>query len=61
MHIINYESALGNAYRGDAFYKVRYSQHYDGFLDESIDPYRVIVSNKKPNMYSRSRYRPMKI
>ncbi|MDT2262163.1 hypothetical protein P7H06_25445 [Paenibacillus larvae] len=31
LHIINYESALGNAYRGDAFYKVRYSQHYDGF------------------------------
>ncbi|MDT2266388.1 hypothetical protein P7H12_26115 [Paenibacillus larvae] len=47
LHIINYESALGNAYRGDAFYKVRYSQHYDGFLDESIDPYRVIIRATK--------------
>ncbi|WP_172423833.1 phage portal protein [Paenibacillus larvae] len=47
LHIINYESALGNAYRGDAFYKVRYSQHYDGFLDESIDPYRIIIEQQK--------------
>jgi hypothetical protein len=43
LHIINYESALSNSYRGDAFYKVRYGQEYGGELPKELDPYRVII------------------
>lgn len=46
MGIINYESALANAYRGDSFYRVRWGQDYDGALPDDIDPYRVIVEQQ---------------
>lgn len=42
-NINTYESALGNAYRGDAFFKIRYGQEYDGMLPEDADPPRVII------------------
>ena len=43
IHITNYESALGNAYRGDSFYKIRYGQNYGGQINAEIDPFRVFI------------------
>ncbi|MEH7521696.1 phage portal protein [Bacillus sp. JJ1503] len=43
LSITNYESALGNSYRGDSFYKVRWGQRYGGLLPVATDPYRVII------------------
>lgn len=44
--IKNYQSAMGNAYRGDSFYKVRWAQKYDGALPPTIDPFKVIIENQ---------------
>lgn len=44
--IINYESALSNAYRGDSFYKVRWGQEYAGMVPKEFDPFRVIVEQQ---------------
>lgn len=43
--ILLYESALSNAYCGDAFIKVRYGQEYGGDLPKELDKYRVIIEN----------------
>lgn len=48
LHILNYESALSNAYRGDSFYKVRYGQEYGGVLPKEVDEFRVIVEAQNP-------------
>ncbi|MCW2279099.1 phage portal protein [Heliophilum fasciatum] len=48
LHILNYESALSNAYRGDSFYKIRYGQAYAGVLSKDIDPYRVMIEAQNP-------------
>ena len=48
LHITNYESALGNAYRGDSFYKIRYGQNYGGMLDVKYDPFRVFIESQNP-------------
>ena len=48
LNIINYESALSNAYRGDSFYKLRWGQNYGGQLQKELDPYRVIIENQNP-------------
>ncbi|WP_286180657.1 phage portal protein [Bacillus sp. ISL-37] len=47
LDITNYESALGNSYRGDSFYKIRWGQRYGGKLPESQDPYRVFIEAQK--------------
>lgn len=47
LHITNYESAFGNAYRGDSFYKIRWGQRYGGLLPESADPFRVFIEAQK--------------
>jgi hypothetical protein len=47
LDITNYESALGNSYRGDSFYKIRWGQRYGGKLQESQDPYRVFIEAQK--------------
>jgi Phage portal protein, SPP1 Gp6-like len=44
--ILNYESALSNSYRGDAFYKVRYGQAEGGELPKEFDPFRVIIEQQ---------------
>ena len=46
INILNYESALSNAYRGDAFYKVRYGQDYNGVLPSVLDEFKVIVESQ---------------
>lgn len=46
MNILNYESALSNSYRGDAFFKVRYGQEYGGDLPKELDPFRVIIEQQ---------------
>lgn len=48
LNILNYESALSNAYRGDAFYKVRYGQEYGGYLPKEVDAFRVVIENQNP-------------
>lgn len=48
LHILNYESALSNAYRGDSFFKVRYGQEFGGLLDKSVDEYRVLIEAQNP-------------
>ncbi|TYS60480.1 phage portal protein [Sutcliffiella horikoshii] len=46
-NILNYESALGSAYRGDSFIKLRYGQRWDGLIkDKNIDPYRVFIESQ---------------
>lgn len=57
LHITNYESALGNAYRGDSFYKVRWGQEHNGLLPMEMDPFRVIIESQNaefvfPESYS---------
>ncbi|WP_276913167.1 phage portal protein [Aneurinibacillus aneurinilyticus] len=49
LNITNYESALGNAYRGDAFYKVMWAQFWRGELPEEIDPFRVVIEAQNAN------------
>jgi len=48
LNITNYESALGNSYRGDSFYKVRYGQYYDGLVDKKHDPFKVYIEAQNP-------------
>lgn len=43
--ILLYESALSNAFAGDAFIKVRYGQEYGGDLPKELDEHRVIIEN----------------
>ena len=48
LNILNYESALSNAYRGDSFYRVRYGQEFGGQLPKEVDEYRVIIESQNP-------------
>ncbi|MBC9785513.1 phage portal protein [Heliobacterium chlorum] len=48
LHIMNYESALSNAYRGDSFYKIRYGQEFGGMVGKESDPFRVIIEAQNP-------------
>ncbi|WP_102271297.1 phage portal protein [Cytobacillus massiliigabonensis] len=43
LNITNYESALGNSYRGDSFYKIRWGQRYAGLLPVESDPFRILI------------------
>lgn len=45
LNIVNYESALTNAIKGDSFYKIRYGQEYGGQLPVELDKPRVIIEN----------------
>lgn len=47
LNTTNYESAFGNAYRGDSFYKIRWGQKYNGVLSPKLDPFKVIISPQK--------------
>lgn len=47
-NILTYESALSNAYYGDAFLKVRFGQEYNGMLPQEIDPSRLFIENLDP-------------
>ncbi|MFD2702778.1 phage portal protein [Paenibacillus shunpengii] len=46
LNLKNYETAHGNAFRGDAFYKIKWAQKFRGSLPESIDPYRVVIETQ---------------
>lgn len=48
LNMINYEMALGAAYRGDSFYKIRWGQRWGGLLPEDIDPFRPIIESQNP-------------
>jgi len=45
---LNYKSALGNAYRGDSFYKVRWGQEWEGMVNKKADPFRSIIEAQNP-------------
>jgi Phage portal protein, SPP1 Gp6-like len=47
LHKKNYESALSNAYKGDAFYKIRWGQRYGGLVSAALDPFRVFIETQK--------------
>ncbi|GAF22717.1 hypothetical protein JCM19047_2482 [Bacillus sp. JCM 19047] len=51
-----YESAVSNAYRGDAFLKVRWGQEFDGLLDAEGDPYRIFIESQIPHTFIRKHY-----
>nr|WP_082053341.1 phage portal protein [Paenibacillus sp. VKM B-2647] len=46
LNTMAYKSALGNAYRGDSFVKIRWGQKYNGALPSSVDPFRVFIENQ---------------
>lgn len=48
INILTYESALGSAYRGDSFFKVRYGQEFGGELPKELDIPRVIIEPVNP-------------
>lgn len=43
MDILNYESSLGCAYRGDSFFKIRWGQRWQGKINNKLDPFRVFI------------------
>lgn len=43
MNILNYESSLGCAYRGDSFFKIRWGQRWQGLVDAKLDPFRIFI------------------
>lgn len=43
MNILNYESSLGCAYRGDSFFKIRWGQRWGGKVNTKLDPFRVFI------------------
>lgn len=48
INILTYESALGSAYRGDSFFKVRYGQEFGGELPKELDISRIIIEPVNP-------------
>lgn len=45
MNILNYESALMASVKGDAFYKVRWGQEWNGDLPQEQDPSKVLIES----------------
>lgn len=43
LNISNYEAGLMASIKGDAFYKVRWGQEWDGSLSQEVDPSKVII------------------
>ncbi len=48
MNILNYESSLGCAFRGDSFYKIRWGQRWSGHVNSKLDPFRVFIEAQNP-------------
>src|SRR5690625_4579914 len=48
MNILNYESSLGCAFRGDSFYKIRWGQRWSGHVNAKLDPFRVFIEAQNP-------------
>lgn len=46
MHVVNYESALYNAVKGDSFYRIRYGQENGGLIEN--EEYRVFIEGVAP-------------
>lgn len=42
------QSATGNAFRGDSFFKVRWGQKWNGKVPEKFDPFRIIIESQNP-------------
>lgn len=45
MNISNYEAGLMASIKGDAFYKVRWGQEWEGELEQELDPSKIIVES----------------
>src|SRR5690606_31535510 len=43
-----YETAISNAFRGDAFYKIRWGQRWGGALSKDLDPFRIFIEAQNP-------------
>lgn len=48
LNIVNYETAVSNAFRGDAFYKIRWGQRWGGYLSAKDDPFRIFIEAQNP-------------
>src|SRR5690606_35790752 len=48
LNITNYETAISNAFRGDAFYKIRWGQRWGGALSKDLDPFRIFIEAQNP-------------
>lgn len=48
LNVLNYESALGGAFRGDVFYKIRWGQRWQGEIDSKLDPFRLYIESQNP-------------
>lgn len=48
LNVLNYESALGGAFRGDIFYKIRWGQKWQGNIDAKLDPFRLYIESQNP-------------
>ncbi|WP_427036494.1 phage portal protein [Cytobacillus pseudoceanisediminis] len=42
------QSATGNAFRGDSFFKIRWGQKWNGKVHEKFDPFRIIIEAQNP-------------
>lgn len=43
------QSATGNAFRGDSFFKIRWGQKWNGKVPEAFDPFRIIIEPQNAN------------
>lgn len=43
LDIVNYETSLGSAFRGESFYKIRWGQRWGGKISTKLDPFRVFI------------------
>jgi len=48
LNITNYETAISSAFRGDAFYKIRWGQRWGGALSSDLDPFRIFIEAQNP-------------
>lgn len=48
LEMLLHQSATGNAFRGDSFFKIRWGQKWGGKVPEKFDPYRVIIELQNP-------------
>lgn len=48
LNVLNYEAALGGAFRGDIYYKIRWGQRWQGKIKQGLDPFRVFIESQNP-------------
>lgn len=49
LHMKLQQSATGNAFRGDSFFKIRWGQKWHGHVPEKVDPFRILIEMQNPS------------